>query len=82
MENERVRVLETRFKPGQKAAMHGHPVHIVYGLSDYTIRLMHPDSSSKEGSVKVGQVIWMRAGEHAPENIGQTEAYALVIELK
>ncbi len=82
LENERVRVLETRFNPGQKAAMHGHPEHIVYGLSDYTIRITHPDGTSKEGAVMAGQTIWMHAGPHASENIGKTEAYALVIELK
>ena len=25
MENDRVRVFDIRFKPGQKAVMHGHP---------------------------------------------------------
>jgi quercetin dioxygenase-like cupin family protein len=30
MENERVRVFEVTFKPGDKAAMHHHPDHVVY----------------------------------------------------
>ena len=36
LENERVRVFDVTFKPGQKAEMHGHPDHVVSVLSDYT----------------------------------------------
>lgn len=82
MENDRVRVLDFRFKPGQKAEMHIHPDHIVYALTDYTLILTHPDGTSKEGSVKAGQTFWMIAGAHMAQNIGKTDGHALVIELK
>jgi quercetin dioxygenase-like cupin family protein len=82
LENERVRVFEVRFKPGQKAEMHGHPDHVIYVLSDYTLNLMLPDGSSQEVPLKAGQAIFMGAGPHAAINIGQTEGHALVVELK
>lgn len=82
MENERVRVFDVQFQPGQKAVMHGHPNHVVYVLSDYTLNLMLPDGSSQVVPLKAGQAIWMEAGQHAAENIGKSAGHALVIELK
>ena len=82
MENERVRVFEVRFKPGQATVMHGHPDHVVYVLEDYTLELMLPDGSNQEVPLKTGQALWIGAGPHAAKNIGKTEGYALVIELK
>ena len=82
MENDRVRVFEVRFKPGQKTVMHGHPDHVVYVLADYTLDLTLPDGSSQEVPLKAGQTLWMGAGPHAAKNIGTTEGRAVVIELK
>ncbi len=82
MENDRVRVFDVRFKPGQKAVMHGHPDHVVYVLADYTLNLMGPDGTSQEVPLKAGQTFWMEAGPHAAQNIGKTEGHALVVELK
>ena len=82
MENERARVLDVRFKPGQKAVMHSHPDHVVYVLKDGKLKITLPDGKSTEFSLKAGQAIWMEAGQHAAENIGKTEANNLVIELK
>jgi beta-alanine degradation protein BauB len=82
MENDRVRVFEVRFKPGQKTVMHGHPDHVVYVLADYTLDLTLPDGKSQEVPLKAGQTLWIGAGPHAAQNIGLTEGRALVIELK
>jgi len=82
MENERVRVLGVRFKPGQKALMHSHPDHVIYVLKDGKLKITLPDGKSTEISLKAGQAMWMDAGQHAAENLGNTEANNLVIELK
>jgi quercetin dioxygenase-like cupin family protein len=82
LENDRARVFDVRFKPGQKAEMHGHPDHIVYVLSDYTLNLTGPDGITQEVPLKSGQAFWMNAGPHAAVNIGKTEGHAVVIELK
>jgi quercetin dioxygenase-like cupin family protein len=82
MENEQVRVFDVLFQPGQKAVMHGHPNHVVYVLSDYTLNLMLPDGSSQVVPLKAGQAFWMEAGPHAAENVGKTAGHALVVELK
>jgi beta-alanine degradation protein BauB len=82
MENERVRVMSVKFKPGQKAVMHSHPDHVVYVLKDGKLKITLPDGKSNEVSLKAGQAIWMQEGLHSPENIGGTEANNLVVELK
>jgi quercetin dioxygenase-like cupin family protein len=82
LDNERVRVFDVHFKPGQKASMHSHPDHVVYVLSDYTLDLALPDGSSQKVPLKAGQAIFMGAGPHAAENISPTEGHALVVELK
>ena len=82
MENERVRVFDVQFKPGQKAEMHGHPDHVIYVLADYTLDLKLPDGSSQVVPLKAGQTFFMNAGPHAAVNIGNTDGHALVIELK
>jgi beta-alanine degradation protein BauB len=82
MENDRVRVFEIKFKPGQKAVMHGHPDHVIYVLSDFTLNLTTPDGKSQDVPLKTGQAVFMAAGQHAAQNVGTTEGRALVVELK
>ena len=82
MENDQVRVFDVRFKPGEKAVMHGHPNHVVYVLVDGTLKLTLPDGKSQDVPLKAGQAMWIGAGPHATENVGKTEAHNLVVELK
>jgi quercetin dioxygenase-like cupin family protein len=82
LENDRVRVFDVRFTPGQRAPMHSHPDHVVYIMDDATLRLTGPDGKSQDVSVKAGQTLFLPAGPHAAENIGKTAAHNLVVELK
>jgi quercetin dioxygenase-like cupin family protein len=81
-ENERVRVFEVRFKPGERIAMHSHPDHVVYVLDDGKLKLSYPDGKSVEVVLKAGQTLWIPAETHAAENVGSTDAHSLVVELK
>jgi beta-alanine degradation protein BauB len=83
LENEKVRVLEIRLKPGEKAPMHNHPgAHVVYVIKDAKLKLTFPDGKSREVDLKAGQAVWMDAGSHATENIGTSDGHNLVVELK
>lgn len=81
-ENDRVRVLEFHMKPGEKEAMHSHPPHVVYVLTDFTMRNLLPDGKSSQASRKAGDVFWRDSTTHSAENVGATEARAIAIELK
>ena len=82
MENDRVRVLDVRVKPGEKTKMHSHPDRVVYVLSDHRLKFTSSDGQNKELELKVGQVLWIEAGAHTTENTGKTEAHNLAVELK
>ena len=81
-ENERVRILEISFQPGQSIAMHSHPDHAVYVLAPGTLQLTHPDGSVMDFVGEEGQVVWIPAESHSAVNTGATEMRAVVIELK
>lgn len=82
MENDHVRVLDVRFKPGEKAVMHSHPDHVIYVVANGKLKISLPDDKTMDVDLKAGQAIWMQAGQHAAENTGPTEAHNIVIELK
>jgi beta-alanine degradation protein BauB len=82
LENEKVRVLDVRFKPGVPVAMHSHPDHLMYVLDGGRMKLSSADGKSTTVDLKAGQAIWMPAVQHAVENIGEKEVHNLVVELK
>jgi len=82
LENSRVRVLESRLQPGGKEKMHSHPAYIVYVIKGGTIRIHFPDGTTVDTKLKAGDVIYREPVTHWGENIGTTEIYEIMIELK
>jgi quercetin dioxygenase-like cupin family protein len=82
MENERVRVLKVRGKPGDKSELHSHPSMVAIALANSDLRFSSADGQSREEKLKTGQVVHSDAVEHATEIMGSTEAHFLLIELK
>jgi quercetin dioxygenase-like cupin family protein len=80
-ENDKVRVLEVIFKPGDVAKMHHHPDHVVYavkgGKASFT-----SGSKTQEMDIKAGSVMFLEAQEHEVKNIGKTTLDLIVMELK
>jgi beta-alanine degradation protein BauB len=81
-ENERMRLLEVRMKPGETSAMHSHPAYAIYPLSDAKATFTSPDGDSVEVQMKAGEALWHEAESHAVENRGTTEARVILFELK
>jgi quercetin dioxygenase-like cupin family protein len=82
LENDRVRVFEYHSRPGEKSEMHSHPASLVYSFNPATLLIMTPYGVSEEFELKTGELIWREETAHAVQNIGQTEAHLLIIELK
>lgn len=82
LENDEVRVLEYRLKPGQKEPLHSHPDGVVYGFNDSKIRVTSADGKVTESAGKAGDVFWRKAVTHALENVGDTDVHSLAIEIK
>ena len=81
MENERVRVLEYRDRPGDRTRPHSHPDSVMVTLSSFRRRLHGPDEPM-DLELEAGTTRWLAAQEHAGENIGETDTVVLFIELK
>jgi len=81
MENDRVRVFDVTFEPGDKAAMHHHPDHVVYVLMGGKMKLT---SMGKTDVLDLadGDVVFLNAQSHEAENVGQSTLELLVVELK
>jgi quercetin dioxygenase-like cupin family protein len=82
VDNEYVRVLEYRLKPGQKEPLHSHPCGIVYYTSGAKWRVVSADGKTTESETTAEEVIWRDPTTHAVENVGKTEARAIALELK
>jgi len=82
LENDQVRVLDVRVKPGEKVPMHSHPANVVYFLSDSKTKFTYPDGKTEEREGKAGAAIWSEAVTHATENVGAAMLHVVQIELK
>ena len=81
-ENDRIRLLEVRMKPGDKSALHSHPDYLVYALSGGRIKLTAASGDAGEVEINAGDTMWREAEEHSALNVGDTELVALFIEMK
>ena len=81
-ENEHVRVLELRLKPGEREKQHTHPQYVLYALTDYRVRNTKADGTTQIFDRKAGDVFWGEPITHSGENIGNTEVRAVIVELK
>ena len=82
LENDRVRVIDDRVPAGAKVAMHSHPEYVVYPLSSYRMKFIFPDGTSRIVDVQEGTARYSTGIAHAEENIGTTDAHALLVEIK
>lgn len=82
LENERVRVLDFQLKKGAKEDFHAHPAAVTYVLAPFKIRFTFPDGTTRIREAKAGDVFYGDALTHASENIGDTDAHGLLIEMK
>lgn len=81
-ENERVRVMEVTFQPGQKIAEHSHPEHFIFVEQGGSLQIVHPDGSTMDANLKAGDIVWVNAETHWAVNTGDTVVRLLVTELK
>jgi quercetin dioxygenase-like cupin family protein len=82
MENDRVRVLRVSFRPGDKAAMHYHPDHVVYVVKGGKAQLASPSGKTDTLDLETGKAIFLEAQSHETTNVGDTDLELVVVELK
>ena len=82
LENDRVRVLEIRTKPGETSELHSHPDMVHYAVTDCDWRLAGPDGEAVEARIPQGQTIFLDATTHRAEDIGTNGSFAIAVELR
>ncbi len=81
-ENDRVRVLETRYGAGVKSAMHSHPDLVAVAVTPAKAKLTLADGQAVDMEFKVGESFFVDAQEHTVENTGNSEFQIILVELK
>ena len=82
IDNDQVRVLEVRMKPGDKTERHSHPALVAVMLKGGTARFEQSDGETVQLEMQAGEPMYLPAVEHTTENIGKTEVHGYLIELK
>jgi hypothetical protein len=85
LENERVRVLEYKSRPGFGVCgegMHSHPDHVTVSLTGAKFKVTSPDGKVTFDDVPTGAVFFAPAETHKAEIIGGLGTRSYIIELK
>jgi quercetin dioxygenase-like cupin family protein len=81
-ENDRVRVVRIKYKPGEKSVMHSHPESVAVFLTDAHAKFTYPDGKNEDIKPKAGSVMHMDAFTHLPENTSKESFEVIQVELK
>lgn len=90
LENDRVRVLDTRIDPGERTPLHTHQwcaVHHVISWSDFVRRddkgVVLVDTRATGTAANAGDILWGEAlGPHTLENVGKRPIHIVSVEIK
>lgn len=82
LENDKVRVLEYRDRPGASTKQHHHRAFVLYVLAPFKRKLTFPDGTQKVRAFKTGEVFWMDEQIHIGQNVGTTDTHVLLVEIK
>jgi len=81
-ENDRVRVLDTRYGPGVKSAMHSHPDLVVVALTPLKAKFTLSDGQTVDIELQTGESAFVEAQDHTVENTTTSELHVILVELK
>jgi hypothetical protein len=81
-EDERVRVTESRYKPGEKNEMKMRADRVIIPLQDSKLRYHFPDGKTEDVEHNVGKAHFRKKGTSQVENIGSTESRNILVTLK
>jgi quercetin dioxygenase-like cupin family protein len=81
-ENDRVRVLHTLLPPHVKSPMHEHPHYVVVYLTELHTTMKMGDGRLVDNPRKAGDIGWRDALQHQTEQMGDTPAAEIQVELK
>jgi hypothetical protein len=84
LENERVRVIEYKSRPGLGVCgegVHSHPAHLAIALTPAKVKVTQ-DGKTSYGEVPAGEVMSFDAEVHTAENVGGAGTRFYLVEMK
>lgn len=82
LDNDQVRVLDVRMKPGDTTEMHHHPPVVAYAIKGGKFKFTSLGGESMEVELNDGDSLYLDAVDHSTENLGTTDAHVILVELK
>jgi len=82
LDNEKVRVIQVEFAPGEVAPWHQHPNHVAYVLSGGKLEITDKGKEAKVMDLNEGDAMYMPAVTHMAKNVGTSTIKLLVTEMK
>ncbi len=81
-ENEKVRVTEARWKPGQGGPSQERPDRLSYDVQGGTFLRTYPDGKKVKIEARTGEWRWVEKGTYSFENVGKTEIIQHTVRFK
>jgi hypothetical protein len=83
-ENDKVRVAEVTFKPGDEAANAARPFHVVRALKGGTLMRTYADGKTEKSEFKTGEVKVLEAESkpYTPKNVGKSDVVLYAVFVK
>ena len=84
LENERVRVIEFKSRPGLGVCgegIHSHPAHLAIALTPAKVKVTQNGTTSY-GARAAGEVLYFDAEVHSAENVGGAGTRFFLVEMK
>ena len=82
LENEKVKVFEVTYKPGEGSANRVRAPRVTHAVSGGTMLRILPDGKTEKREWKTGDTRWFQKEEFANTNVGKTTVKFLVVEPK
>lgn len=85
IDNERVNVVEVRYRPGDEASDDRSSYRINRTIQGGTLQRIYPDGKTETVELKTGATRYLepsKGGNYMTKNIGKTDLVSLVIRLK
>jgi hypothetical protein len=82
LENDKVRILESRFTPGTGGPMMERPARATYSVQGGTFQRTYPDGKKVIVVTKTGEWRWLEKEKYSFINAGKTEIVLNTVYLK
>jgi hypothetical protein len=82
VENDKVKVFEVRYKPGEGGDARERPPRVVRALNGGTMQRTYPDGKTENVEWKTGDVKYFPKDKFANKNVGKGEVVLFVVETK